>query len=37
VMSVNNVPYLLTLNPRDFGRFPGIAPVHPDDLQPPAT
>jgi len=35
VMSANNVTYLLTLNPRDFERFTGLTPVHPDDLQSP--
>ena len=37
VMNVNNISYLLTLNPRDFQRFSGFTPVHPDDLQPRAT
>ena len=37
VMSTNNVSHLLTLNPRDFERFRGLTPVHPDDLQLPVT
>ena len=37
VMSVNNVSHLLTLNPKDFDRFPGITPIHPDDLRPRDT
>ena len=37
VMNVNNVSHLLTLNPRDFQRFAGLTPIHPDDLQPRAT
>jgi predicted nucleic acid-binding protein len=37
VMNVHNVPHLLTLNPKDFDRFTGITPVHPDDIQPPTT
>jgi len=37
VMNVHNVSHLLTLNPRDFQRFTGITPIHPDDLQPRAT
>jgi predicted nucleic acid-binding protein len=37
VMNVNNVSHLLTLNPRDFERFTGLAAIHPDDLQPRAT
>lgn len=36
-MDVNNISHLLTLNPRDFERFPGITPIHPDNLQPRAT
>ena len=35
LMSVSNVTYLLTLNPRDFERFSGLTPVHPKDLQSP--
>ncbi len=37
VMSVNNLTHLLTLNPRDFDRFTGLTPVHPDSLQSPRT
>ena len=37
VMRVHNFSYLLTLNPRDFERFTGLTPVHPDDLRPPVT
>jgi predicted nucleic acid-binding protein len=37
VMNVNNVFHLLTLNPRDFERFTGVTPIHPDDIQPRAT
>jgi len=37
VMNVNDVSFLLTLNPRDFERFAGLTPIHPDDLQPHAT
>jgi len=32
VMAVNNVSHLLTLNPRDFGRYTGLTAVHPQDL-----
>lgn len=37
VMCVNNLSHLLTLNPRDFQRFTGITPVHPDNLPHRAT
>jgi predicted nucleic acid-binding protein len=37
VMIVNNITHLLTLNPRDFERFTGLTPVHPDKVQPLAT
>ena len=37
VMNVNDVSFLLTLNPRDFAHFTGLTPIHPDDLQPHAT
>ncbi len=35
VMYVNHVSHLLTLNPRDFGRYTGLMAVHPRDLQQP--
>jgi predicted nucleic acid-binding protein len=37
VMNVNKVSHLLTLNPRDFERFTGLTPVHPDNIQPRST
>ncbi len=37
VMNVNNVSHLLTLNSKDFERFTGITPIHPDDLRPRDT
>jgi predicted nucleic acid-binding protein len=33
VMYANHVSHLLTLNPRDFGRFAGLTAVHPQELQ----
>jgi predicted nucleic acid-binding protein len=35
VMYLNHVSHLLTLNPKDFERFEGIAAVRPQDLQQP--
>ena len=35
LMSVSNVTYLLTLNPRDFARFTGLTATHPKDVQSP--
>jgi predicted nucleic acid-binding protein len=37
VMNANNISHLLTLNPRDFQRFAGLTPIHPDDLKPHAV
>lgn len=31
-MIVHGVTHILTLNPRDFSRYPGIVPVHPSDI-----
>lgn len=33
VMYVHRISHLLTLNPRDFVRYPGLAVVRPQDLQ----
>lgn len=33
-MLAHGVPRLLTLNDRDFARFPGISVVHPRDIVP---
>lgn len=31
-MTVHNVPYLVTLNEKDFQRFPAITALHPRDI-----
>ena len=36
-MLVHGVAQILTLNDRDFARFPGIAAVHPRDVVPTTT
>lgn len=36
-MLAHGVPQLLTLNNRDFARYPGISAVHPRDVVPAVT
>lgn len=31
-MLVHRIPYLLTLNARDFARYPGITALHPSEV-----
>jgi len=33
LMYASHVSHVLTLNPRDFDRYPGLTAVHPQDLQ----
>ena len=33
-MLAHGVPQLLTLNDRDFARYPGISAIHPHDVVP---
>jgi predicted nucleic acid-binding protein len=32
VMRVHGLSHILTLNPTDFARYPGVTVVHPQDL-----
>lgn len=32
IMRVHGIGHILTLNPSDFRRYPGISPIHPRDV-----
>jgi hypothetical protein len=36
LMQVHGITHILTLNGADFARYPGIVPIDPASLSPPA-